>query len=105
MKIVARTDKGVVRDNNQDSYTTFELEGGAVLAVVCDGMGGEAYGELASLIAVKSLVKYADKKINECINDYVTYANKLICNEIEKNFFKIRYISLTFAIFCSIIVM
>lgn len=61
MKIVARTDKGVVRDNNQDSYTTFELEGGAVLAVVCDGMGGAAEGALASSEAVKV--------IRECIAD------------------------------------
>lgn len=53
MKIVARTDKGVVRDNNQDSYTAFELEGGAVLAVVCDGMGGAAEGALASSEAVR----------------------------------------------------
>lgn len=53
MKIVARTDKGVVRDNNQDSYTTIELDGGAVLAVVCDGMGGAAEGALASSEAVR----------------------------------------------------
>lgn len=53
MKIVARTDKGVVRDNNQDSYTAFELEGGAVLAVLCDGMGGAAEGALASTEAVR----------------------------------------------------
>jgi protein phosphatase len=53
MKIVARTDKGVVRDNNQDSYTAFELEDGAVLAVVCDGMGGAAEGALASSEAVR----------------------------------------------------
>lgn len=53
MKIVARTDKGVVRDNNQDSYTVCELSEGAVLAVVCDGMGGAAEGALASSEAVK----------------------------------------------------
>ena len=97
----AVTNVGKVRGNNEDNYyvngkyrentdtLNEECEDSkqreAYVFSVCDGMGGEAYGELASLIAVKSLVKYADKKVNECINDYVTYANKLICNEIENN--------------------
>ncbi len=53
MKIAARTDIGLVRDNNQDSYAACELEDGAVLAVVCDGMGGAAEGALASSEAVR----------------------------------------------------
>ncbi len=53
MKIVARTDVGLLRENNQDSYAACELEGGAVLAVVCDGMGGAAEGALASAQAVR----------------------------------------------------
>lgn len=53
MKIVARTDVGLLRDNNQDSYAVCELENGAVLAVVCDGMGGAAEGALASSEAVR----------------------------------------------------
>ncbi len=55
MKIVARTDTGIVRDNNQDSYAACELSDGAVLAIVCDGMGGAAEGALASSEAVKSI--------------------------------------------------
>ena len=97
----AVTDVGKVRDNNEDNYylngkyrentdmLNDECEDRTprkkYVFSVCDGMGGEACGELASLIAVKSLVKYADKKFKECVNDYVTYANKLICNEIENN--------------------
>ena len=53
MKIVAKTDKGLKRENNQDSYAAGELSGGAVFAVVCDGMGGAAEGALASSVAVK----------------------------------------------------
>jgi len=95
------TNVGKVRGNNEDNYfvngkyreNTDTLneeheeskEKEKYLFSVCDGMGGEAYGELASLIAVKSLLKFQDKNINEHINEYVEYANKLICNEIEKN--------------------
>ncbi len=53
MKIVARTDKGCVRENNQDSYTGGELSGGVAYAIVCDGMGGAAEGAFASSEAVK----------------------------------------------------
>ena len=53
MKIVAKTDIGLVRTSNQDSYAAGELPGSVAWAVVCDGMGGTAGGNLASSIAVK----------------------------------------------------
>lgn len=52
MRIVAKTDTGLVRTNNQDSYATGELPGSVAWAVVCDGMGGAAGGNLASSMAV-----------------------------------------------------
>ncbi len=55
MNISAKTDMGIVRENNQDSYAAGELAGGAVFAVVCDGMGGAAEGALASSVAVKAI--------------------------------------------------
>ncbi len=57
MKIIARTDAGMIRENNQDSYTAFELDN-AVVAVVCDGMGGAAEGALASAQAVRAIKDY-----------------------------------------------
>ena len=44
MRIAARTDIGLVRENNQDSYTAGELCEGTAFAVVCDGMGGGSAG-------------------------------------------------------------
>ena len=38
MKIVAKTDKGMVRDSNQDAYAVGELPGEVAWAVVCDGI-------------------------------------------------------------------
>ncbi|MEG2769343.1 MAG: Stp1/IreP family PP2C-type Ser/Thr phosphatase [Oscillospiraceae bacterium] len=53
MKIVAKTDVGKIRENNQDSYAAGELPNGVAWAVVCDGMGGVAGGNVASSTAVK----------------------------------------------------
>lgn len=53
MKIAAKTDIGKLRENNQDAYSTGELPGGVAWAVVCDGMGGVAGGNVASTTAVK----------------------------------------------------
>lgn len=53
MRIVAKTDVGSVRPNNQDSYAAGELPGSVAWAVVCDGMGGASGGNVASSKAVK----------------------------------------------------
>ena len=55
MRIVAKTDIGRVRSSNQDSYAAGEFQNGVAWAVVCDGMGGNAGGNVASSTAVKSI--------------------------------------------------
>ncbi len=52
MKLSAHTDTGRVRSSNQDSYAVGELPDGGAWAVVCDGMGGYAGGNIASSVAV-----------------------------------------------------
>lgn len=51
MDIYGSTDKGRVRENNQDTFRIGTLSKTAVYAVVCDGMGGVAGGNIASAIA------------------------------------------------------
>ena len=53
MKIVAKTDKGRVRSSNQDAYAVGEFPDEVAWAIVCDGMGGAAGGNIASALAVK----------------------------------------------------
>ena len=52
MKYFALSDVGKVRAVNEDSYTVKPLADNAILAVVCDGMGGLSCGEVASKLAL-----------------------------------------------------
>ena len=46
------TDVGTVRSQNQDAFAIVHLPYGGLLAVVCDGMGGEQSGDVASKMAL-----------------------------------------------------
>lgn len=65
MNIVAKTDKGIIRDSNQDAYAVGEFSDEVVWSVVCDGMGGAAGGNIASALAVKVI----SDKINASYRD------------------------------------
>ncbi|MDY3946550.1 MAG: protein phosphatase 2C domain-containing protein [Ezakiella sp.] len=52
MTYYTRTEIGNIRENNEDSFLTKELNG-ALLLLICDGMGGHNSGEVASQMAVK----------------------------------------------------
>lgn len=53
--VAAKTDVGLVRTNNEDSFGYNTRYG---IFVVCDGMGGQAAGGLASQIAVETLLNH-----------------------------------------------
>jgi serine/threonine protein phosphatase PrpC len=74
VRAAVRTDRGLQRENNEDraafvdlgNDVTFEPpsaaalvpESGAFVGLVCDGMGGEAGGEVASRLAVETIVPF-----------------------------------------------
>ena len=53
MDIYEKTDIGCKRSENQDRVVTMRLDDSTVFAVVCDGMGGENAGSLASEKAIE----------------------------------------------------
>ncbi|HVV18397.1 MAG TPA: protein phosphatase 2C domain-containing protein [Pseudonocardiaceae bacterium] len=55
LKYVARSDRGLVRSNNQDA-----VYAGPRLLAVADGMGGHAAGEIASKIVIAALAPLDD---------------------------------------------
>lgn len=55
IQAAAKTDVGLVRANNEDN---FGYDIGLGIFVVCDGMGGQAAGEIASKIAVDTVLKH-----------------------------------------------
>ena len=52
MNVWGITDRGKIREQNQDSFAHQSLPDGRVIALVCDGMGGARAGNVASAMAV-----------------------------------------------------
>ena len=63
MKYAGKTDIGLKRRNNQDSYAIL-ARNDCICAVVCDGMGGAKGGNVASNLAVKTFVTTVKKAID-----------------------------------------
>lgn len=68
MQISGKTDIGLHRANNQDSFATGELPSGGAWAVVCDGMGGHAGGHIASKMAVDCISERIKNNFYETMN-------------------------------------
>lgn len=68
LKFAARSDVGMIRSGNEDSFeTNVNADRTFGIFVVADGMGGHAAGEVASLMAVQAVItELADlKEIDE----------------------------------------
>ena len=62
------TDKGSVRAVNQDAFRAEDVpERGAAALVLCDGMGGERAGEVASETAAGAFAEYALERFSDAV--------------------------------------
>ena len=92
---VSRTDKGRVRDANEDYYGYFDTdeyaELGGKLFVVADGVGGAEFGEVASrqTVATLSDTYYAqmranpDLPVDEALLNAIAHANARVYKEAQ----------------------
>jgi PPM family protein phosphatase len=78
---ISRT--GLKRTNNEDSAEVYETENG-LLIVLCDGLGGNRGGEIASSLTVKSVYEFfttsTEADILNRIKTSVFSANKVLIN-------------------------
>lgn len=85
----AKTDIGLHRHNNQDSYLTITNNYGDFLAIVCDGIGGAKAGDVAS----GEMVNYLNNAFKESgpfktlkeAKDYI----KIILQEANKHVYEL----------------
>ncbi|MCM1315193.1 MAG: Stp1/IreP family PP2C-type Ser/Thr phosphatase [Muribaculaceae bacterium] len=94
MRFKSGTDIGLKRDENQDAVRC-EYFGNNVLAVVCDGMGGENSGKEASTIAIEEFFQRFSDGYSESLNDdeirkllisSVSAANSVIYTRAKLNY-------------------
>lgn len=86
--IAKATDIGASREINEDSMTVFDSPNGQVL-VVCDGMGGQAAGDVASQLAVNIVENILTDNTfdtpEEAIRRSVLAANQGVLNKTAQN--------------------
>jgi len=89
-KIVAKSDVGLLRNNNEDYFFVDEQYG---LIIVADGAGGHEHGEIASRLAVESCYQYLTREdyledttdIPQTLMDSVTFANQQVIEHKNKH--------------------
>lgn len=94
MKVFTKTDVGMTRTMNQDSYSISNEEN-YKLYILADGMGGYKGGEIASKVAVTAVEKYIKEKfitipkekeqILELIKNAIEFANIAIFEEAKQD--------------------
>lgn len=76
--ISADTDIGIKKNTNQDSYSVKVLNAGRekmVFAILCDGMGGLAKGEVASASVVNAFQKWVENRLPVLLEKGITDAD------------------------------
>ncbi len=91
MKIATVTDKGMIREKNEDSFISFNIANDVVCLVVADGMGGHRAGSIASTSvcsavadAVKKMAgdcEITDENAGECLTEAIGIANKKLYSD------------------------
>ena len=94
MKVLAKSDKGKLREQNEDYYYVSDEDKIPALYMLADGMGGYEGGEVASRLASDAaaryignhfdLIEHMKEDILELIEDAMKYANEIVF-DVAKN--------------------
>lgn len=88
-RYITQSNTGLKRSENEDALGVFEIDNG-MLVIVCDGLGGNKAGEVASQLAVKTIAsKFKEtrgKDILERIKTSILEANRTVLEESNKDF-------------------
>lgn len=87
---LSRTEVGLKRFDNEDAIGIQEI-GGGLLAIVCDGLGGNKAGEVASRLAIETIINDFNELSNgidwlEKIRISILDANKAVYEKSLSNF-------------------
>lgn len=93
LRTAVRTHVGKVRQINEDKAWSGRLGGGLTVAILADGMGGHRAGEVASALAVDSLVQSLEawdehtslEERTEKLKEMIRKANKIIYDTASLN--------------------
>ena len=94
LRIAGKTDVGRKRTANEDRFFVAKLSENTVYAVVCDGMGGEKGGHVASSSAVERIRKmmesgyqeeFGENSVKNLMLSSISAANAQVFSMAEKN--------------------
>ena len=73
LRIIAATDKGLVRELNEDRFAGEIFDPDCAYALVCDGMGGENAGSVASGIACEEIRRLMESSLRRGMDEKSLY--------------------------------
>lgn len=85
MDFVAKTDVGIKRSNNEDSYFAKKYNDDISLYIIADGLGGYEGGEIASRLLTIKMSRYFEEHLNDNLKD-----EKVISNILLTSLYKIN---------------
>ncbi len=94
MRVLAKSDKGKVREQNEDYYYISDIDKSPGIYMLADGMGGYEGGEVASRLAIDAATRYlknhfdiiehTKEEIMKLVREAMEYANKIVF-DVAKN--------------------